>query len=148
MTAVACNHVFGSFESLERANIAVDTLVGSGFPARAITVMHHDNPMSVNFAKLKGTTAPAGTAHGLTAKLPLEGSLGLMNPAEGPKEGALHSALQQMGVPLDWPHGVLNGKVLVSVECEKTESTDVAKSVMHGLGAEDVGAADEQKTSS
>jgi len=134
----ADHHVFGSYEGSAQASAGVDQLIATGFPARDITVLLHDCPESRDFAALKGTRVPDGVDRGPKADLPLAGSYGLANPAAGPKEGALDIALNGMGVPLDWAHGVLRGRVLVSVECTDGGSV-AAERVLEATGAADIG---------
>ena len=130
------NHVFGSFADMSQARAAVDSLVAAGFAARTITVLLPDNRASREFARMMGTKVPPGTQFGPKADRPLEGSLGILDPAAGPQAGALDDALNGMGVPLDWPHGVPEGKLLVSVE---TPDTDAASAVFVNAGALNVG---------
>ena len=135
----ADHHVFGSYEGSAQASAGVDQLIATGFPAGNITVLLHENPDSRAFAALKGTRIPDGVDRGPKADLPLDGSYGLANPAAGPKEGALDIALNGMGVPLDWPHGVLRGRVLVSIECTDDGNLAGAERVLGATGAAEIG---------
>lgn len=125
-------HTFATFRDLEQAGAAVDRLIAAGFSSGEITVLLKDNPASVEFARMKGTKVPLGTEHGPRADEPLEGSLGILYPGEGPKRGVLDDALDGMGVPLDWPHGVAEGNCLISVESDASEK---ARTVMQEAGA-------------
>jgi hypothetical protein len=119
-------HSFGTFKDLEQTSAAVDRLIAQGFASSSITVLLRENPSSVEFARMKGTRVPVGTEHGPRAEEPVEGSLGIMYPGEGPKRGVLDDALDAMGVPLDWPHGVQQGSVLISIESDDTETAVAA----------------------
>jgi len=132
------NHSFGSFKDSQQASAAVDQLIAQGFSASEITVLLRDEKSSVEFARMKGTRVPVGTDRGPKEERPVEGSLGILYPGEGPKRGVLDDALDGMGVPLDWPHGVTAGNVLISIE---SDSTERALSALRDAGASDTGSA-------
>ena len=120
--------------------MAVDELLNAAFEAWAITVLHPDNEISRDFAQRKGTRAPRGTDQGRSADVPLGGTLGWADPGAGPIEGALQGALAEMGVPAEWSHGrVLQGEVLLSVECANPESVVRAAEILRSTGAEETG---------
>jgi hypothetical protein len=131
-------HSFGTFNDLEQASAAVDRLIAQGFAPGCVTVLLRENPSSVEFARMKGTRVPLGTEHGPKAEEPVEGSLGIMFPGEGPKRGVLDDALDGMGVPLDWPHGVQQGSVLISIESDDTQA---ALTALQDAGAARTGSA-------
>lgn len=134
------NHVFGIYGASQQAEVAVDELRNAGFEALAITVLLPDNRSSRDFAQRKNTRPPQGTDRGKTADLPLDGTLGLLDPGAGPIEGALPGALTDMGVPADWSDGrVLQGKVLLSVECANPEIMMRAAEILGRTGAEETG---------
>lgn len=130
------SYAFGSYKEVQQAEAALNQFIESGFPASDITVLLSDNTRTVEFARRRGTRLPSGTGHGPQADQPLQGSLGILHPAEGPRRGALDDALDGMGVPLDWPHGVLEGKALVSVQ---TADVDAALAAFSRTGAVDAG---------
>ena len=130
--------VFGIYRTAEQAESAVDRLLRSGLTGKDIAVLQADNASTREFARRKGTRLPAGTAHCRTASLPLDGTLGLHDPATGPVQGALPLALADMRVPADWcQRRVVHGKVLISVESDRDDAQRL--SIIMGItGAEDV----------
>lgn len=131
-------HVFGIFGASQQAELAVDGLINAGFEAWAITVMLPDNESSRNFAQRKNTRPPQGTDRGKSADVPLGGTLGWADPWAGPIGGALEGALAEMGVAAEWSHGrVLQGKLLLSVECANPQSAIRATEILRRTGAED-----------
>ena len=81
------SRVFGIYRTAEEAESAVDRLFQSGLSGKDVAVLHAENGSTREFARRKGTRLPAGTAHGRTALLPLDGTLGLRDPAAGPAQG-------------------------------------------------------------
>jgi hypothetical protein len=130
------NHTFATYRHIEQADAAVDRLLSAGFPASQITVLLLDHAASIEFARRKGTAMPHGIEN--DPDKPLEGSLGILYPGEGPKRGVLDDALDGMGVPLDWPHGVTEGNTLVSVE---SDNVDEARAALGESGPVQVGSA-------
>jgi hypothetical protein len=131
------SRVFGIYRTAEGAESAVDRLPQSGLTPKNIAVLLAENESTREFARRKGTRLPAGTAHGGTALLPLDGTFGLRDPATGPVQGALPLALADMGVPADWcERRVVHGKVLVSVESSRDDAQRLF--TIMGTGAEDV----------
>ena len=131
-------HVFGIYEVPQAAELAVDELLCADFAPDAITVLFRDNEDSREFADRKNTRPPHGTDYGKAASQPLEGSWGLLEPGIGPTEGALPGALKEMGIPAEWSDGsLLDGKVLVSVECCDAEDVMKARALLRTTGAKD-----------
>ncbi|MCU1325124.1 MAG: hypothetical protein JWN34_494 [Bryobacterales bacterium] len=135
------NHIFAAYEDQRQASEAVDRLLAAGFSGREITVLLRDNSASLEFARMKGTRVPTG-ADKAPQEDEAEGSLGILYPGEGPKRGVLDDALDGMGVPPDWPHGISQGNVLISVE---TDAAEKAKSVLEA-GARQTGTATRPST--
>jgi hypothetical protein len=132
------SRVFGIYRTAAEAESAVDRLLRLGLTRNDIAVLHPENESTREFARRKGTRLPAGTAHGRTALLPLDGTLGLRDPAAGPVQGALPLALADMGVPADWcQRRVVHGKVLISVESSQDDAQRLSV-IMGTTGAEDV----------
>jgi hypothetical protein len=132
------SRVFGIYRTAEEAESAVDRLFQSGLSGKDVAVLHAENGSTREFARRKGTRLPAGTAHGRTALLPLDGTLGLRDPAAGPAQGALPLALADMRIPADWcQRRVVHGKVLISVECSQDDAQCLS-TIMGSTGAEDV----------
>jgi hypothetical protein len=134
------NPVIGIYQTSQQAEIAVDKLIQAGFQAGDISVLHPDNQSSRDFADKKHTRHPRGTVQGESASAPLEGTLGLADPAQGPIRGALSEALNEMGIPPDWPcvERVLNGDILFSVPCHTLEESGKAIEVLQKTGAENI----------
>jgi hypothetical protein len=135
------NPVIGIYRTSQQAEIAVDQLIQAGVQAGDISVLHPDNQSSRDFAKKKHTRPPRGTVEGQSASAPLEGTLGLEHPAQGPIRGALSEALTEMGVPPDWP-GVervqKNGDILLAVQCRSPEERGQAIEVLQTTGAQNI----------
>ena len=72
--------VFGIFRSSSDAERAVHRLADSGVALSRIAVLHPGNEDTREFSRRLGTRCPAGTAEGLTASLPLDGTMGLTHP--------------------------------------------------------------------
>ena len=58
--------VFGIYPSAEHAERAVDTLIAAGYPSSDISVLLPDTRSTKEFAHVKETKAPEGTAAGVT----------------------------------------------------------------------------------
>lgn len=131
--------LFAIFRSPDQAESAVHRLADLGVDLRSIAVLHPRNEDTRDFANRQGTMCPAGTAEGLTAALPLNGTLGLLRPMTGPVEGALSTALADMGVPANWcDFRVVNGSILVSVPCN-ADSHQWIHGILRDAGARDLG---------
>jgi hypothetical protein len=123
--------VFGIYLTVPAVEETVDVLVENGIASGSIFALHPKNKDTEEFATRKHTHRPAGTADAPTADLPLDGSMGILDPVGpregllhwlwdplGPREGALHAALAEMGVPGEWCNKrVVHGKFLISVQC-------------------------------
>lgn len=135
------NPVIGIYRTSQQAEIAVDQLTQAGFQAGEILVLHPDNASSRDFAAKKHTGLPRGTVEGQSASAPIEGTLGLAHPVQGPIRGALGEALTEMGIPPDWP-GVervqKNGDILFAVQCHSAEEAGKAIEVLHTTGAQNI----------
>ena len=70
--------VFGLYPSVERAEQAVDALVGAAFSNSDVSVLLADNQSSKDFAHEKQTKAPEGTTTGVAAGGTIGGTLGLL----------------------------------------------------------------------
>ena len=77
------NPVVGIYKMSQQAEVAVDKLIQAGFQGGDVSALHPDNQSSREFASKKHTRAPRGTVEGESATAPLEGTLGLLNPAQG-----------------------------------------------------------------
>ena len=133
------NTVFGLYSTPERAEDAVDELLGCGFGSARISALFPTNERSREFAIRRRTKPPAGTDEGPKADLPLNGTWGFRDPGAGPRQGALPEALAAMGVPPEWCHGrVVKGDVLVSVECHERDEVIRAAGVLMLAEAKDI----------
>lgn len=134
------SRVFGIYPTSQQAEF-VDQLIQSGVLKGSISVLHPDNRSTRKFAERKGTRCPESISRGKAASFPLDGTLGWLDPGEGPIGGALSEALAVMGVPATWSDGrVVHGKVLLSAECVGgAEQAQLTSDILMNTGAEDVG---------
>ena len=159
--------VFGIYPSIPQAERAVDALMSAGFPSSAISVLMQDSNSTKEFAHVKETKAPEGTATGAATGGVIGGTLGVLAgigalaiPGVGPfiaagpimaglaglgvggAVGGLVGALVGMGIPeyeaKRYEGRVKNGGTLLSVHCDSSREIDSAKQLLKGTGAEDV----------
>ena len=165
--------VFGLYSNVERAERAVDELVGAKFSSDDVSVLLADNQGSKDFAHEKQTKAPEGTTTGVAAGGAIGGSLGLLAgigalaiPGVGPliaagpimgalaglgvggAVGGLIGALVGMGIPeyeaKRYEGRVKEGGVLLSVHCDTSEDITRAKDILKRTGASDIASAGEE----
>jgi hypothetical protein len=165
--------VFGLYPSVERAEQAVDALIGARFSNADVSVLMADNQSSKDFAHEKQTKAPEGTTTGVAAGGTIGGTLGLLAgigalaiPGVGPfiaagpimgalaglgvggAVGGLVGALVGMGIPeyeaKRYEGRVKEGGVLLSVHCDTSEEIARAKDVLKRTGADDIASAGEE----
>jgi hypothetical protein len=158
--------VFGLYQSVARAERAVDELVSAGFSNADVSVLMADNQGSKDFAHEKQTKAPEGTTTGVAAGGTIGGTLGLLagigalaipgvGPfiAAGPIMGALAGlgiggAVGGLGIPeyeaKRYEGRVKEGGVLLSVHCDTSEEITSAKDVLVRTGANDIASAGEE----
>ena len=165
--------VFGLYPSVERAEQAVDALVGARFSNSDVSVLMADNQSSKDFAHEKQTKAPEGTTTGVAAGGTIGGTLGLLagigalaipgvGPfiAAGPIMGALAGlgvggavggvvgALVGLGIPeyeaKRYEGRLKDGGVLLSVHCDTSEDIARAKDILKRTGADDIASAGEE----
>lgn len=145
--------ILGIYRGKPQLEDAVDKLLATGIAGDSIFVLFPKNKDSAAFAERKHTHAPVGTSDGPTADLPLDGTIGVADP-QGfhhalthfflydyghPREGALHGALAQMGVPDEWCNKrVVRGKMLVSVKCKSWDDFFRVAGVFTFTGAIDM----------
>src|SRR5512133_3881821 len=159
--------VFGLYPSVERAEQAVDALVGARFSNTDVSVLMADKQSSKDFAHEKQTKMPEGTTTGVAAGGTIGGTLGLLagigalaipgvGPfiAAGPIMGALAGlgvggavggvvgALVGLGIPefeaKRYEGRIKDGGVLLSVHCGSSEQVTRAKDLLKQTGAEDI----------
>jgi hypothetical protein len=165
--------VFGLYQSVGRAERAVDELVSAGFSNADVSVLMADNQGSKDFAHEKQTKAPEGTTTGVAAGGTIGGTLGLLAgigalaiPGVGPfiaagpimgalaglgvggAVGGLVGALVGMGIPeyeaKRYEGRLKDGGVLLSVHCDTSEEITSAKDVLVRTGANDIASAGEE----
>src|ERR1700749_5322781 len=99
--------VFGIYSSGEHAERAVDSLIQSGFASTDISVLLPDSRSTKEFAHVKETKAPEGTAAGVTTGGVIGGTLGVLAgigalaiPGVGPliAAGPIMAGLAGLGV--------------------------------------------------
>src|ERR1700761_7549356 len=142
--------VFGIYSSVDHAERAVDSLIQAGFPSGDISVLLPDSESTKEFAHVKETKAPEGTAAGVTTGGVIGGALGVLAgigalaiPGVGPliaagplmaglaglgvggALGGLVGALVGMGIPeyeaKRYEGRVKGGGTLLSVHCDTSE---------------------------
>lgn len=130
---------YGVYDTRGPVEAAVAQLKRQAFLSQDISVLFPENADSRLFARQHGTVAPEGTATGETAHMELDGSLGILDPAAGPKMGALPGALRSMGIPdheaAEYGHAVKKGGILVSVKCGTAAQLDRALDVLEMTGS-------------
>ena len=165
--------VFGLYPSVNRAELAVDELVGAGFSQADVSVLMADSQGTKDFAHEKQTKAPEGTTTGAAAGGTIGGTLGLLagigalaipgvGPfiAAGPIMGALAGvgvggaigglvgALVGLGIPeyeaKRYEGRLKEGGVLLSVHCETSDEIARAKDLLKRTGANDIASAGEE----
>ena len=165
--------VFGLYPSVERAEQAVDALLGVGFSNADVSVLMADSQSSKDFAHEKQTKAPEGTTTGVAAGGTIGGTLGLLAgigalaiPGVGPfiaagpimgalaglgvggAVGGLVGALVGMGIPeyeaKRYEGRVKDGGVLLSVHCDTSDEIARAKDTLKRTGADDIASAGEE----
>src|SRR6201995_613901 len=164
--------VFGIYPSGEHAERAVDSLIASGFASTSRSVLLPDSRSTKEFAHVKETKAPEGTAAGVTTGGVIGGTLGVLAgigalaiPGGGPfiaagpimaglaglgvggAVGGLVGALVGMGIPeyeaKRYEGRVKGGGTLLSVHCDTSDQISRAKNLLKGTGAEDIASSNE-----
>jgi hypothetical protein len=167
--------VFATFDRIG-AEMAVDALKEEGFRNTDISALFAENEGTKDFAHEKNTKAPEGATTGAIAGATLGGALGWLTgvgslaiPVVGPliaagpilaalvgvgvggALGGLTGALVGMGIPefeaKRYEGLVKQGKVLLSVHCDKSEWTKKAKRILKEAGGEDIASTGEAKAS-
>ncbi len=133
------NTVFGIYDTTVLVEKAVDTLAANGFPGNRIFVLHPKNEDTREFARRKKTQVPAGIEAGPAANLPLDGTGGFQDLGNEPRQGALPTALRDMGVPADWADDrEREGKFLISVKCDTWDNFFRAIGILKFTSATDL----------
>ncbi len=164
--------VFGLYPSAEHAERAVDILIAAGHPSSDISVLLPDSRGTRDFAHVKETKAPEGTAAGVTAGGLVGGTLGVLAgvgalaiPGIGPfiaagpimaglaglgvggAVGGMVGALVGMGIPeyeaKRYEGHVKNGGTLLSVHCDTSDQVSRARDLLKSSGAADIASAGE-----
>jgi hypothetical protein len=164
--------VFGIYPSAEHAERAVDTLIAAGYPSSDISVLLPDTRSTKEFAHVKETKAPEGTAAGVTTGGLIGGTLGVLAgvgalaiPGVGPfiaagpimaglaglgvggAVGGIVGALVGMGIPeyeaKRYEGRVKNGGTLLSVHCDTSAQISRAQDLLKSSGAEDISSSGE-----
>jgi hypothetical protein len=95
------NTVFGIYYTVESVEKAVDTLGSNGFPCNAIFVLHPKNEATRDFARRKNASSKGNRYK--SSRRPAAGwNRWVSDMAHEPRQGALPTALRDMGVPADW----------------------------------------------
>src|SRR4030081_2576425 len=165
--------VFGIYPTAEHAERAVDTLITAGFLSPDISVLLPDTRSTKEFAHVKETKAPEGTAAGVTTGGVIGGTLGVLAgvgalaiPGVGPfiaagpimaglaghgvggAVGGLVGGLVGMGIPeyeaKRYEGRIKSGGVLLWVHCDPSDESTRAKDVLKRTGAEDISSTSEE----
>lgn len=133
------NTVFGIYDTVVSVEKAFDALAANGFPGDRIFVLHPKNEDTREFAHRKKTQVPDGVGSGPAADLPLAGTGGFLDMLHEPRQGALPTALRDMGVPAEWSDNrVVDGKLLISVKCETWDAFYRAIGILRFTAAADL----------
>ena len=117
------NTAFAIYATEELAERAVRLLLNNGYGGQSICVLLPNNQSTRTFAQRMQTEVPVGVADGPVADLPLNGTGGFLDMFHECQEGALPTALRDMGVPADWCDlRVVGGKALTAVKCDTWDS--------------------------
>lgn len=167
--------VFGIYRNAEQAEKSVDSLIAAGYPSSNISVLLPDTRSTHEFAHVKETKAPEGTAVGVTTGGVVGGTLGVLAglgaiaiPGIGPliaagpimaglaglgvggTVGGLMGALVGMGIPeyeaKRYEGHVKDGGTLLSVHCDTSEQVSRAKDLLRGMGATDIASSGESSS--
>ncbi|MDZ4660391.1 MAG: general stress protein [Pseudomonadota bacterium] len=169
--------VLGVYKTRTEVEEAVDALKADGFMTSDISVLLPDERGSQNFAHVKGTKAPEGSATGAGAGVLIGGTLGLLAgigalaiPGIGPliaagpivatlagagvggTIGGVSGALIGLGMPeyeaKRYEGFVKNGGLLLSVHTDDSDEASRAKECLERTGAEDIASTGEAKSDS
>jgi len=133
------NTVFGIYDTVASVEKAFDALAANRFPGNRIFVLHPKNEDTREFASRKKTQVPAGIDAGPAANLPLDGTGGFLEMSKEPRQGALPTALRDMGVPPEWADNrVVEGKFLISVKCDTWDAFYRAIGILRYTAAADL----------
>lgn len=164
--------VFGIYNTVGEAELAVDALLKSGLTQDDISVLLPDNESTRQFAHVKETKAPEGTTTGATTGGVVGGVIGLLAgigalaiPGLGPfiaagpimstlagigaggAVGGFIGALVGMGIPeyeaKRYEGRVKSGGILLSAHCYSSEEASILKKLLEKTGAEDVASTSE-----
>lgn len=164
--------VYGLFANETALNHCVSRLKTAGFLNSDISCLMPDRSGNKDIGTEKASKAPEGTATGTATGVLLGGALGwlagigaLAIPGVGPliaagpimaalagaglgaAVGGVSGALIGLGIPeyeaKRFEGLIMQGRMLLSVHCDTSESIDHAKEILDECGAEDVSAAKE-----
>lgn len=159
--------VFGTYQTGDHAERAVDTLMSSGFSSSSISVLLPDKRSTKEFAQEKETKAPEGAVAGATAGGVVGGTLGVLAgvgalaiPGIGPfiaagpiaaglaglgiggAVGGMVGALVGLGIPEEhaklYESHIKSGGALLSVHCDTAQEISQATKVLETTGAANI----------
>jgi hypothetical protein len=165
--------VFGLARDEGQACAIVEELQSAGFSNNDISVLLPDKAGTRDFAHEKGTKAPEGAVTGATTGGVLGGTLGwlagigalaipgvgpfiaagpimaaLSGAAIGATAGGITGALIGMGIPeyeaKRYEGKIRDGRILLSVHSEDSDTTRRAKDIFERRGVEDIATAGEE----
>lgn len=166
--------VFGIYQNRMELEQGIESLKQKGFRNTDISILMQENEGTKDFGVQKATKAPEGAATGAGTGALLGGALGwlvgigaLAIPGIGPfiaagpivsalaglgaggALGGVAGSLVGMGIPeyeaKRYDGRIKKGGILLSVHCDNTDWSKLAKVVLHDTGAEDISSTDEAK---
>lgn len=166
--------VYGIYQNRMELEEGIDTLKQKGFRNTDISILMQENEGSKDFGVEKSTKAPEGATTGAGTGALLGGTLGwlvgigaLAIPGIGPfiaagpivsalaglgaggALGGIAGSLVGMGIPeyeaKRYDGRIKKGGILLSVHCDNSDWSDLAKLTLHDTGAEDISSTDEAK---
>jgi hypothetical protein len=159
--------VFGIYSQVSNLETGLDQLKQAGFRHEDISVLFPENLGSKELTTVKATKAPEGVAAGATSGAVVGGALGwlvgigaLAIPGIGPfiaagpivaalaglgaggAVGGITGGLVGMGIPefeaKRYEGRVMKGGILLSVHCDDSKWTKLAKQILQQTGAQDI----------
>jgi len=164
--------VFGIYSQMTNLESALNELKDAGFRHEDISVLFPENLGSKELATVKASKGPEGVAAGAGSGAVIGGALGwligigaLAIPGVGPfiaagpivaalagvgvggAVGGVTGGLVGLGIPeyeaKRYEGRVLKGGILLSVHCDDSKWSRVAKQILEGSGAQDVASSGE-----
>lgn len=166
--------VYGIYQNRLELEEGIESLKSKGFRNTDISILMQENEGSKDFGVEKSTKAPEGAATGAGTGAVIGGALGwlvgigaLAIPGIGPfiaagpivsalaglgaggALGGIAGTLVGMGIPeyeaKRYDGRIKKGGILLSVHCDNSDWSKLAKEILHDTGAEDISSTEEAK---